>query len=261
MSLQSQTPRLRIEGMDCASCGKKVDAAVRWVPTVDSVSVVPGTMTAKHHGASPLETASLGYRATEVAARAAGQTKKDQRNGAPVQKPKASEFYAYDHSHDHEGQQMKLTVTLYLMPTLIAVDLAAKATARTHLNFGDWPIPIAPFLSLRLVENPGVSFGALSSVPALVGILTASLIVGLAIWLYRTRAKRETIALAFVIAGALSNFLDRVIFGAVTDFLAWGNALSPLFTNNIADLWIGVGAIVLFGGALVDKLRSSQRAA
>lgn len=156
---------------------------------------------------------------------------------------------------------MKLTVTLYLMPTLMAVDLAAKATARTHLNFGDWPIPIAPFLSLRLVENPGVSFGALSSVPALVGILTASLIVGLAIWLCRTRAKRETIALAFVIAGALSNFLDRVIFGAVTDFLAWGNALSPLFTNNIADLWIGVGAIVLFGGALVDKLRSSQRAA
>ena len=105
MSLQGQTPRFRIEGMDCASCGTKVDTAVRWVPTVDevSVSVVPGTMTVKHHGASPLETTSLGYRTTDVATRAAGQTKKDQRNGAPVQKPKASSFHAHDHSHDHEG--------------------------------------------------------------------------------------------------------------------------------------------------------------
>ncbi|MCR6634749.1 signal peptidase II [Devosia sp.] len=153
---------------------------------------------------------------------------------------------------------MKLTVSLYLIPGLIAVDLAAKAGIRTNLDTLDSPIPIAPFLSVRLVENAGVSFGMFSAVPALVAIVTASLIFAFSVWLYRTRSRREVLALAFIIAGALGNFVDRSIFGSVTDFLGWGAPISPIFTNNFADLWIGVGVVALFGGALVNHIRLSR---
>ena len=70
----TQQVRRRVDGMDCAACASKIDAAVRRIPGVSdvAVSVTAGTMTVRHNGTSDLgqvetKVAGLGYSASPMA--------------------------------------------------------------------------------------------------------------------------------------------------------------------------------------------------
>lgn len=72
MSGTTQT-RFRVDGMDCASCASKIDAAIRRLPGVSevAVSVTAGTMTLTHDDTSDLDAmgrklSGLGYKATPI---------------------------------------------------------------------------------------------------------------------------------------------------------------------------------------------------
>lgn len=148
-----------------------------------------------------------------------------------------------------------MTVGLYLIPMLVAVDLGAKSWAIEHLEVNE-VVPLLPGLSLRLLHNTGVSFNLFAGSPWPVTLVTAAMTVGLTIWFQRSRAQMEYLAVGCIMAGAASNLIDRLLNGAVTDFLSFGSRDSPLFTNNLADIWITLGVLVLFGGALLDRRRS-----
>ncbi|GHA38879.1 lipoprotein signal peptidase [Devosia pacifica] len=146
----------------------------------------------------------------------------------------------------------KFTAGLYLVPILIAVDLGAKFWAIQNLGGIAEAVPLAPGLSLRLVSNPGVSFGLFAGSPWPVTLVTAAMTIALMVWFARSRLEREYVAIGSILAGASSNLIDRLINGAVTDFLSFGGLDAPLFTNNLADIWITVGVVILFGGALLE---------
>ncbi len=150
----------------------------------------------------------------------------------------------------------KFTVGLYLIPILVAVDLGAKFWAMQNLSGIAEAIPLAPGLSLRLVSNPGVSFGLFAGSPWPVTLVTAVMTVALTVWFARSRLEREYVAIGSILGGATSNLIDRLINGAVTDFLSFGSLDAPLFTNNLADIWITFGVVILFGGALLDLRRT-----
>ena len=76
MSTSTLQSRFRVEGMDCASCAKKIDAAARRVDGVEdvSVSVTAGTMTVTHRPVADLSALSkriesLGYKVSPAAAK------------------------------------------------------------------------------------------------------------------------------------------------------------------------------------------------
>lgn len=144
----------------------------------------------------------------------------------------------------------KFTVGLYLIPILVSVDLSAKFWAIQNLRNMSEAVPLATGLSLRLLSNPGVSFGLFAGSPWPVTVVTAAMIVVLTAWFARSRLEREYLALGCILAGATSNLIDRLVNGAVTDFLSFGSLNSPLFTNNLADIWITCGVAVLFVGML-----------
>lgn len=112
-----------------------------------------------------------------------------------------------------------------------------------------------PFLTFRMAWNRGINFGLLSGGEATRWILIAlALIVAVwvAIWLGRARAGRwAQVAGGLLIGGAIGNSLDRIIYGAVADFL---NMSCCGFENpyafNVADIAIFAGAIglALLGG-------------
>ncbi|WP_082366792.1 heavy metal translocating P-type ATPase [Ensifer adhaerens] len=96
--------RFRVEGMDCASCASKIDAAVRRMPGVSdvSVSVTAGTMTVSHDGSSDLDAigpklSRLGYKAKAIEARPSviGEPKPGHAHG-----PGCSHSHD-DHDHTH----------------------------------------------------------------------------------------------------------------------------------------------------------------
>jgi len=92
-----QSSRFRVEGMDCAACGTKVENAVRRFPGISDVSVgvTSETLTIRHDGSTDLDAVQqavnrLGYRASPLRAPADASHDHD---GAP-----------HDHLHDdHKG--------------------------------------------------------------------------------------------------------------------------------------------------------------
>ncbi|MEW1882897.1 signal peptidase II, partial [Rhodococcus sp. NPDC080181] len=58
-----------------------------------------------------------------------------------------------------------------------------------------------------------------------------------------------TVALALILAGALSNVLDRLVDGAVTDYFHTG--WWPTF--NLADIYITCGVVLMIGAALARE--------
>lgn len=154
----------------------------------------------------------------------------------------------------------KTTAALYVLPILIGVDLGSKFWAIETLAGAAAPVPLVPGLSLRLVFNPGMSFGMFAGSPWPVTIVTAIMTVALVVWFIRSRSERECLAIACILAGAASNLVDRLVNGAVTDFLSFGIADAPSFTNNLADIWIGLGVILLFVGSLIGSAQNRSPA-
>lgn len=122
---------------------------------------------------------------------------------------------------------------------ILCIDFLTKLFATVAF---EPPIILLPGLfSLVLHHNTGIAFSI--PLPGLAQIiLSLVLLAGLA-WYWRSepRSMPETIALAAIFGGALGNLTERVLFGAVTDFIAvWR---FPIF--NVADAAISLGVVSL----------------
>ena len=118
-------------------------------------------------------------------------------------------------------------------------------------------MPLAPFLNIVLVMNPGVSFGMFGSAPQWVGwalvVFALGIAAALSIWLRGVTERLLAAGLGLVVGGAVGNVVDRVRFGAVVDFLDlhWGDFHWPAF--NVADSAITVGVVLLILDALKTR--------
>ncbi|WP_166417267.1 signal peptidase II [Cochlodiniinecator piscidefendens] len=119
---------------------------------------------------------------------------------------------------------------------------------RNQLVAEVWP----PFLTFRMAWNEGVNFGLFETSRWL--LIAVALIIS--VWVFVWVRKSENHPLAeisagMLIGGALGNVIDRVLYGAVADFL---NVSCCGFTNpyafNVADIAVFAGAagLVLFTG-------------
>ncbi|MBY0136414.1 signal peptidase II [Paracoccus yeei] len=108
-----------------------------------------------------------------------------------------------------------------------------------------------PWLNLRMAWNQGMNFGLFSSETdvmrwVLIGIALA-VCLWVAIWIGRAKPSRfAQVAAGMLIGGALGNVVDRLLYGAVADFLnmslpGWRNP----YSFNVADIAIFLGAMGL----------------
>ena len=129
---------------------------------------------------------------------------------------------------------------------LILLDLITKFFIQNNL-FLNQSIQINEYFDLVYVQNFGVSFGLFSGyVSHWILILIALIVVILIFYLFIKSDKQlEKLAYFFVIIGALSNIIDRLINSYVVDFilLHYENFYWPAF--NLADIYITIGIIML----------------
>ena len=113
-----------------------------------------------------------------------------------------------------------------------------------------------PLLNLRMAWNTGVNFGLLSGNGDLVRwiLIALALVISVAVlwWVHRDPPNRLGMAAAgLLIGGALGNVVDRLLYGAVADFLNMSccGFVNP-YAFNVADIAIFVGAfgLILWGG-------------
>ncbi len=94
------------------------------------------------------------------------------------------------------------------------------------------------FLSFK-VKNYGASFSILQNYPALLTII--SIIALIAFILIFVNYPEDRFSMSFLIAGTLSNLIDRIFLGYVVDYIS----LPYLFAFNIADLANTIGVVIL----------------
>ena len=143
---------------------------------------------------------------------------------------------------------------LLLSAVIVAADQLTKYIAVQFLAAGK-VVTVTPFFNLVLVYNSGAAFSILSDAAGWQrGFFIAIAVLASAWIVYLLRKYPHqywfALALALVLAGAVGNVIDRILIGAVIDFLDF-HALGyhwPAF--NVADSAITCGAALLIWDAL-----------
>lgn len=144
----------------------------------------------------------------------------------------------------------------------LVLDQASKLWLLFGYQLGvNGPVQILPFLEFVLVWNRGVSYGLFQqdSVTGqwLLAGLTVAITIGMWIWSTRCQSRLVAFALALVIGGAIGNGIDRIVYGAVVDFVHFHVGDFSWYVFNLADVWIVAGV----AGLLYDSFRNGPNSA
>jgi signal peptidase II len=137
----------------------------------------------------------------------------------------------------------------------LGADQLTKAIVTSRLDLYDEVHVVGPF-SIHHVTNSGIAFGLFASATSIVILLT-SLAVAWMLYFFARSGSRHPIlpvALGLVMGGSVSNLVDRVRLGHVTDFLDlryW-----PAF--NLADTFIVVGVAALLLALVVSDRNAAK---
>jgi signal peptidase II len=157
---------------------------------------------------------------------------------------------------------------LWLTLLVVLLDRATKAWIESRpLTY--FPKTVIPnWFSIIISKNPGIAFSFFSNgsgmLTRVILIAGSVLIIGLIAWLLvagRDASAANAAGLALLLGGAAGNLTDRIVHGAVTDFLeVWVRFLpfslfNPWPTFNVADAGVTIGALLL----LYDVIFHSQK--
>ena len=116
---------------------------------------------------------------------------------------------------------------------------------------------IKGLFGVSLVHNQGIAFGIPLNQTILFALIVGALVLLVRAWLTAQRRHRTVLAfgLSLMVAGAVSNLIDRLRYGAVIDYLD-----VPFFTVfNLADVMISGGAALLLLAVLRSKTVTGTR--
>lgn len=155
----------------------------------------------------------------------------------------------------------KYLLLITLTCLLVALDQLTKLYVHTQFQLHESRVIIDNFFHLTYVRNFGAAFGFLSQTPPVFREIFFLMMPPLAclIILYIMREiddndSRQILSLSSIFAGALGNYLDRLQFRYVIDFLDfhfYGKYSWPAF--NIADMAIVFGVAFLMYAMLSEK--------
>ena len=135
-----------------------------------------------------------------------------------------------------------IIITLFVL----LLDIISKIIIRHYFFLGE-SVRIISNFNITYVKNTGAAWSIFQNNTFLVLIISAMVIVGMIVYVYHNKPKIfiNKLSFGFILGGAMGNFIDRLIYGYVIDFIdikIFGYDY-PIF--NIADIFIVVGVIIL----------------
>ena len=143
---------------------------------------------------------------------------------------------------------------------LFLVDFIIKRIVVTKVSLLKSIVVIPSFFNITYIQNRGAAWGIFDGNSTLLAIL--SLIIFIIISSYakkiRNMSNISMIAFSFLLGGILGNFIDRVLYGYVIDFLDFKifGYNYPVF--NFADILIVVGTIIILIQVLRGELHEDR---
>ena len=139
----------------------------------------------------------------------------------------------------------------------IIIDQVSKIIVVNNLTNNKSIEVIKSFFYLTYTNNKGAAFSILTGRRILL-ILVAFIVIGVLIYYVRKNkieGKVNKIALSLVIGGSIGNLIDRILRGAVIDFIdvkIFGYNF-PIF--NLADTFIVIGVFLL----IIEMFRKEHK--
>ena len=138
---------------------------------------------------------------------------------------------------------------LFAAVTLVAAVLDQLSKRWALANLGDHePVPLIPgVLEFLRIENRGAAFGILQGRMEFFYLITAVVAAGIIYVIFKLPEERKflplLVTLAFLLAGAAGNLIDRAFRQSVVDFIYFKPIDFPVF--NVADIYVTCSTFAL----------------
>jgi len=133
---------------------------------------------------------------------------------------------------------------LLVSAAIVILDQVTKVFTRNSLELYQSVPVIKNFFHLTYVTNDGIAFGINIPGGNYLFTIVAVLLTGVLswyLWQSRNKALLLRLSLAVILAGAVGNLVDRVVYGKVVDFLDFMIGSYHWYIFNIADSAVTVG--------------------
>ncbi len=147
---------------------------------------------------------------------------------------------------------MKYFILISISGAIIALDQLSKMYIYTYFRLGESVTIIQDFFNITSVRNPGAAFGFLAEANPvfretffLILPPIAMIIILIILNKVANDDKVQIIALSLIFGGAIGNYIDRIRFQHVIDFLDFhfkNYYTWPAF--NVADICIVTGIMI-----------------
>jgi signal peptidase II len=148
---------------------------------------------------------------------------------------------------------------LIIIVILLVLDQVSKYLVQLYLSPVGTSVPVIDGLvQLTNVHNTGAAWGMLDGFRWLfipMTLIVAAALIYVIIRFHKKLTVFSRITLALLFAGAIGNFIDRVLLSFVRDFVD----ITPLFSFpvfNVADSALSIGCVMLVIDALFLKEKS-----
>ena len=157
----------------------------------------------------------------------------------------------------------KLSIYFLIVLVIFVLDRLSKLFILNILEDKDKvDIYINSFLNLYLVWNKGIGFGLFSFEDTTIYNLVTLLILfinGIIIYLIFVEKGLKVYFLLTILGGSLGNFVDRLYYRAVPDFIDLNYQGYHWFIFNVADIFITLGIICLIFAELLNYTTSNEK--
>ncbi|MFC4387333.1 signal peptidase II [Gracilibacillus marinus] len=145
-----------------------------------------------------------------------------------------------------------------LASVVILLDQFSKWLVVKNMELGEQITIIRDIFYLTSHRNTGAAWGILAGQMMFFYIITL-IVIGFVVYYIQKHAKESKllgVALAFVLGGAIGNFIDRLFRKEVVDFfdIYIGSYNYPIF--NIADSALVVGVVLIFIATILEERRN-----
>lgn len=141
---------------------------------------------------------------------------------------------------------MRLEILIIILGLIL--DRITKVWALNVLTkVSEIPI-IKGFFSFAYLENRGAAFGIFQNKLIFLSLITLIIMGGIVFYLfkYKPTSKILRISLSLIVCGAIGNFIDRVWYKYVVDFIMLHYKDVYYFpTFNVADMCVVIGTMLL----------------
>lgn len=153
----------------------------------------------------------------------------------------------YESTHKNKMIAGRFLPAIISFLVLVAVDQLTKYVVIQNMALYESIPLIEGVFEIHYIQNPGAAWGMFANRQLLFTVCTIIIfVIGITAYYKCTQLgkyKDIRILLIFILAGGLGNFLDRIRYDYVIDFLYFKLINFPVF--NVADCYVTVGFILL----------------